>query len=42
MLGDIFNTDGNVVGQEDYGLTASFSFKPTVTDDITKDKLMDM
>ena len=43
VLGDILNTGGNIQDQEDYGFIASF-FKifPTVIDDITKNKLMNM
>ena len=43
MLGDIFNAGVNDEYQEDYGFTASF-FKifPTVIDDITKMKLINM
>ena len=43
VLGDIFNDSGNVEDQEDYGFTESFfKIAPTVIDNITKNKLINM
>ena len=43
LLGDIFNAGDNVKYQEDYRFTGSyFNISPTVIDDYTKKKLMNM
>ena len=43
VLGDILNSGGDVEDQEDYGFTSLlFKIYPTITDDITKKKLMNI
>ena len=43
VLGDILNSGGDVEDQEDYGFTSLlFKVYPTITDDITKKKLMNI
>ena len=43
VLGDIFNDGGNDEDQKDYGFTSSFfKISPTIIDDITKKKLMNI
>ena len=43
MIGDIFNSGGNVDNQEDIGFTGSyFNIAPTVIDYYTKNKFLNM